>query len=581
MSASTTAATGTPGAPRGALGGGSTTAAHVIADLARTALADVEYQELLAAARARVHPASPSAAGPEPALADAFLRRAARASAPSTAPPTAPVNDTPVLAPLLALLALPGPDAGGAPGVLELLTAYADGSLDPLAVHDAALAAVGPDGPAPTAFTAVVASSRAAAAESARRWAAGTARPLEGVPFAVKEIIDVSGTPVTCGSAHTGDRVATTDATAVARLRAAGAVPVAMTATTEFACGLPTGVRHPAVQNPWRAGRWTGGSSTGSAAAVASRAVPLALGTDTGGSVRVPASICGLTGLKPTRGLVPRTGVASLSWTLDHVGPLARSAADLAAVLHVLAGPDGTDPAAIDDVPPCAPTDVAAHTRLEGRRLGRVRGWFEQRCDSAVVAAVDTAAEVLRAAGAEVIDVELPGAGDAYADALVVLSSELLATQEEAVPRLELFDAGTRKRLARGAGASAADYLRALRARAAAQRSVQAVMDTAGLDALLTPAVGATAPRLSDLTVEIDGQRVPLQEVVPRNTSPFNLTGSPALVLPAGRGRDGLPVAVQLVGRPFEDALLLGLGVAFQRLTDHHLAAPPAAPAAR
>nr|WP_281373369.1 amidase [Kineococcus aurantiacus] len=451
-----------------------------------------------------------------------------------------------------------------------------------MAVHDAVVAATGPVGPAPTAFTAAVTGSRAAAAESARRWATGTARPLEGVPFAVKEIVDVAGTAVTCGSLHTGERVAAADATAVARLRAAGAVPVAMTATTEFACGLPTGRRFPAVQNPWEAGRWTGGSSTGSAAAVAARVVPLALGTDTGGSVRVPASVCGLTGLKPTRGLVPRTGVATLSWTLDHVGPLARSAADLAAVLHVLAGPDGTDPAAAEDVPACSPADVAAHAHLRGRRLGRVRGWFEQRCDPAVVAAVDAAVDVLRSAGAEVVDVDLPGAGEAYADALVVLSCELLATQEAALPQLDLFDAGTRKRLARGAAASAADYLRALRARPLAQRQVQAAMDAAGVDALLTPGVGATAPRLEDLSVEVDGRRLPLQEVLPRNTSPFNLTGSPALVLPAGRGRDGLPVAVQLVGRPFDDAVLLGLGVAFQRLTDHHLAAPPtAAPAAR
>ncbi len=340
-----------------------------------------------------------------------------------------------------------------------------------------------------------------------------------------------------------------------------------MTATTEFACGLPAGRRHPAVENPWRAGRWTGGSSTGSAAAVASRVVPFALGTDTGGSVRVPSSICGLTGLKPTHGLLPRTGVATLSWTLDHVGPMARSAADLAAVLPVLAGPDGVDPTAVDVVTGCSAADVAAHAHLGGRRFGRVRGWFEERCDAAVVAAVEATVDVLRTAGAEVVEVDLPDAGHAYTDALVVLSCELLSTQEASLEHVEDYDAGTRKRLARGAAAGAVDYLRALRGRPLAQRNLLRAMDDAGVDALLTPGVGATAPRLDDLTVEVDGQRIPLQEVLPRNTSPFNLTGFPALVLPAGRGSDGLPVAVQLVGRPFDDALLLGLGMAFQGLT--------------
>jgi aspartyl-tRNA(Asn)/glutamyl-tRNA(Gln) amidotransferase subunit A len=534
--------------------------ADVLADLARAGGADTELQDLLAAARTRPHPASP-AAGPEPAAAEAFLRRAAADRAAG-----APAPASTLTAPTT---------SAGTSGVLDLLAAFAAGTLDPRSVHDAAHATVVTGtGPVGTAFTATVAGSREAAAESAHRWAARTARPLEGVPFAVKEIVDVAGSAVTCGSLLTGDRVATTDATVVARLRAAGAVPVAMTATTEFACGLPQGRRHPAVQNPWRAGRWTGGSSTGSAAAVAARVVPFALGTDTGGSVRVPSSLCGLTGLKPTHGLVPRTGVATLSWTLDHVGPLARSAADVAAVLAVLAGPDGTDPTAVEDRTACGPADVADHAWLAGRRVGRVRGWFEQRCDAAVVAAADAAVDVLRSAGAVVVDVDLPVAERAYTDALVVLSCELLATQEAALDRLEDYDSGTRKRLARGATASAADYLRALRGRPVAQLAVQRAMDLAGVDVLLTPGVGATAPRLDDLTVDVDGQRVPLQEVLPRNTSPFNLTGNPALVLPAGRGADGLPVAVQLVGRPFDDALLLGLGVAFQRLTEHHLATP-------
>lgn len=500
---------------------------------------DTEFDDLLRRHRSRPHAPSPSAEVPEPSAAGTFLARFPR--------PVPPGGTAPA----------PRADTSGVPGVAELLAGYADGSLDPVTVLEQVLAAAGPDGPAPTAFLAECAGAREAAADSARRWATGRARALEGVPFGVKDIVDVAGTPVTCGSLLTGDRVATTDAAAVARLRAAGAVPVVVTATTEFACGLALNARYGAVQNPWRAGRWTGGSSTGSGAAVAARVVPFALGTDTGGSVRVPSASCGISGLKPTYDLVPRDGVSALSWTLDHVGPMARSALDLALVLAVLA-----------DVPARAAAD------LRGLRVGRVRGWFEERCDAAVVAATDETVRVLRSQGVDVVDVEFPGAARAYEDALLVLSAELAATQEANLDRVELFDAGTRKRLARGAAVTAVDYLRALRGRALAQRDLLDVMDEAGLDVLLTPGVGATAPHLDDLTVDVDGDRVPLQEVVPRNTSPFNLTGFPALVVPAGTGRDDLPVAVQLVARPYAEDLLLGVGAGLQAVTDHHLAAP-------
>ncbi|PRY16976.1 amidase [Kineococcus rhizosphaerae] len=502
-------------------------------------VADEEFDELLSRHRSRPHAPSPSAQAPEPWDGTTFLERFPRPVPRRGTPPA------------------PRPDASRVPGVAELLAGYADGALDPVTVVEEVLAAVGPDGPAPTAFLAECAGAREAAADSARRWAGGRARPLEGVPFGVKDIVDVAGTPVTCGSLLTGDRVAATDAVVVARLRAAGAVPVVMTATTEFACGLALNARYGAVQNPWRAGRWTGGSSTGSGAAVAARVVPFALGTDTGGSVRVPSSLCGISGLKPTYGLLPRDGVSALSWTLDHVGPMARSALDLALVLAVLAD---------------APVQVCAD--LQGVRVGRVRGWFEQRCDAGVVAATDETVRVLRAHGAEVVDVDLPGAARAYDDGLVVLSAELAATQEGNADRAGLFDGGTRKRLGRGARVSAADYLRALRGRALAQRELLDVMDRADVDVLLTPGVGTTAPHLDDLTADVDDERVPLQEIVPRNTSPFNVTGFPALVVPAGTGRDDLPVAVQLVARPYAEDLLLGVGAGLQAVTDHHLAAP-------
>lgn len=519
------------------------------------AAADTEFQSLLGTHRRGPHPPSPDQRVPEPAAAQEFLREFTRPEK------IAPVDLAPVA------------DSTGTPGVAGLLADYAAGRLDPREVVAQVLAATGPDGPAPTAFWNAIPGTAEAAAESARRYAQGNPRPLEGVPFGVKDIVDVEGALVTCGSHQTGDRVASSDATVVARLRAAGAIPVVMTATTEFACGLAINARYGAVQNPWLQGRWTGGSSTGSGAGVAARVVPFALGTDTGGSVRVPSSLCGITGIKPTYGLVPRTGVAALSWTLDHVGPMARSAVDLALLLPVMAGPDGLDPTALPETP-----DLGFSTDLTGRRIGRIRGWFEERCDAAVIAAVDRTVGTLQAQGAVVVEVELPAAGDWYADGLVILSGELTATQEgNAIDpeRLDLFDAGTRKRLGRGAAASAADYLRALRGRAQAQRDLAAIMDQHDVEFLLTPGVGTTAPHLQDLTTDVDDQRIPLQEIVPRNTSPFNVTGFPAIVLPAGSGRDDLPVAVQFVARPYADGALLGVGAGLQAVTDFHAAAPP------
>ena len=232
------------------------------------------------------------------------------------------------------LPALPIPTAGTPPhllGISELIAAYASGETDPVAVLAALTARIASHPTGQDAVLAMVPGSEALAQDSAARIREGSARALEGIPFGIKDIIDVAGAPVTCGSKLTGERIAAVDAAVVARLRTQGAIPIAMLATTEYACGSAHNPRYGAVHNPWDRSRWTGGSSTGSGAMLAARMLPLALGTDTGGSIRVPSAWCGITGLKPTCGLVPRTGVAPLSWTLDHIGPMARSADDLAA----------------------------------------------------------------------------------------------------------------------------------------------------------------------------------------------------------------------------------------------------------
>ncbi len=485
--------------------------------------------------------AQPVPAACEPGDGEAFLAR----FAPYTTAP-APTLTLPV---------------GGDParlGVGDLLAAYRAGLTDPPTVLAALAARAGADGPAPEAVLCRIAQAEAEAQASAARYRAGTARPLEGVFVGVKDIIDVAGARVTCGSRQTGDRVAAADASVVARLRWAGAIPAFMLATSEFACGAAVNARYGAVPNPHDRTRWAGGSSTGSGAALAAGIVPLALGTDTGGSIRIPSAFCGIAGLKPTRGLVPRTGVATLSWTLDHVGPMARSVADLARVLPVLAGPDGQDPLAAAHIP-----DLTPGASIAGMRIGVPAGWFTERCDAAVLAAWRAALEALRAQGASLHEVAIPDLTLAHEEAWMVLYAELAACQEVRLPTMDLFDTGTQDRISRGREVMATDYIRALRRRPLAQSAMLAAMR--GVDVLVTPGVGAEAARLEDITVEVDGQRWAMYDVTPRNTMIFDYVGFPALMLPSGVGASGLPVAVQVVGRPFADGLCLAAGMALER----------------
>lgn len=455
-------------------------------------------------------------------------------------------------------------------GVAALRNAYACGRTDPVAVLAALRTRMQHHPVARQAVLAAIDGADALAEDSSLRFASGNARALEGIPFGVKDIIDVAGAPVTCGSWLTDARVASADASVVTRLRQAGAIPIVMLATTEFACGSAHNARYSAVRNPWEAGRWTGGSSTGSGAALASRLLPLALGSDTGGSIRIPSAWCGTTGLKPTRGLVARTGVTSLSWTLDHVGPMARSAADLALVMPCLSGPDGRDGLA-------AGSYDAARARYDiaGLRVGVPGGWFLELLDDAVLAAWRAALASISAAGATLVPVDLGDIATAHDDGYRVMFCELASLQEPDFDRIGECDAGTRGRIEQGRAMSALDYIRALRRRPLVLRRILAAMD--GVDVLVTPGVGGEAGFLSDLTVEVNAIRHPLHEVAAHNTMIFDYTGQPALMLPSGRGRTGLPVAIQIVGRPYDDALCLSVGAAFQKLTDHHRAMPPEA----
>ncbi|XDA98718.1 amidase [Sulfitobacter sp. LCG007] len=437
-------------------------------------------------------------------------------------------------------------------GIAALLQLYAEGETTP-AEQIARIESLCRPAPASEAVLSIL-DTEAQIAESARRWADGTARALEGVPFGVKAIVDVAGGEITCGSLLAGSRIAARDAPAVARLRAAGAIPVAMLATTEFAAGSPFNPRHGVVTNPHDPRRWTGGSSTGSGAAVARRILPFALGTDTGGSIRVPACWCGVTGLKPTRGLVSTQGVAPLSWTLDHLGPLGLSASDIARVMQVMA-----------DVAPMPPRPL---------RIGVPDGWFTEMVDSAVLDAWSDALSEMERLGATCVPVS---AADMFGDmstnheaGWTILTAELSASQRHNADRRSEQDAGLQARIARGDGLSAADYLLAMSHRTAL---IGHVLEKWNIDLLVTPGIGGEAGLLDGLRIEVDDETFGF-DIISRNTMIWDLTGFPALMLPSGKGRNGLPVGIQIVGRPCEDALVLSLGAAFQSITDHHLARP-------
>jgi aspartyl-tRNA(Asn)/glutamyl-tRNA(Gln) amidotransferase subunit A len=459
---------------------------------------------------------------------------------------------------------LPGPVRFA--GIADLLSAYADGETSPVDVVDDLKAVIDSTPSGSEAILRYASGFVEAAKASASNWRSRRPRPLEGIPFGVKDIIDVEATMTTSGSLLTGNRVAAHDADVVGRLRAAGAIPFVMTATTEFATGSPHNPRYGTVTNPWDASRWTGGSSTGSGAALAARLVPFALGTDTGGSIRVPSCWCGTTGLKPSRELVSRNGVAPLSWTLDHIGPMARSARDIAMVLpHMAAEPDAELQAEcmaiLADVPD-----------LKGMRIGVPVNWFIETVDSAVLQNWRDALDVFASLGCTLLDLpEIPVA-PLHDAGWTVLLSELAAYHAERIDRADLFDKGLVVRLRQGMEISAARYGKALQTRNHAQDVFLEAM--ADVDLIITPGLGGEAGTLETLTVDVDGTPFAFQDIISRNTMIFDFTGFPALMLPSGLGGSGLPTGIQIVGRPGRDGLCLKAGTAFQAATAHHLNAP-------
>ena len=434
-----------------------------------------------------------------------------------------------------------------------LLRGYQAGAFDPVEVVDACQARIDSADATIGAVATPDGTAREQAARSAERWRRGDAGPLEGVPVGVKDIIDTAGLCTAAGSPLFAGRVPSADATVVARLREAGAVILAKTTTPEFAFGDESG---DGVRNPSAPGRWAGGSSSGSAAGLAAGLFPVALGSDTGGSIRVPASYCGVSGLKPTFGLVPRDGVFGVSWTLDHVGPMARTVADLGLVLGVIAGGCDADPYASDRP---VPDYGRLAESIQGTRVGVVDGWLAEDRSPAVTAAVSSALDRLEQLGCTVELVPFPHAELAGTIAWVITVVEFAAHHVSNMHRIGEFTPSAACRLAAGARTSAFDYLKALRARSMVQGDLDSVFER--VDVLVTAATPTTAP--DPATFFDDGDRLWLDKVA-RTFLPFNLTGQPALVMPVGSD-EGRPAAVQVVAPPHADALCLQIGAALQR----------------
>jgi aspartyl-tRNA(Asn)/glutamyl-tRNA(Gln) amidotransferase subunit A len=405
----------------------------------------------------------------------------------------------------------------------------------------------------------------------------GPAGPLHGVPIGLKDLFNTAGVRTTGGSRILADSVPSSDATVVSRLRGAGAIVLGKLNMHEFAYG-PEGLNehYGHARNPWDAGepRVAGGSSSGSGAAVAAGLAPGALGSDTGGSVRIPASLCGITGLKPTYGRVSRAGVLPLAWSMDHVGPMARTAADCALMLGAMAGYDAADPST--SVLPVPDYGAALTGDVRGLRVGLLRASFLESADAEVAAAVEGAARTLAGLGALVDEVSLEHVGHVPAASFAVLAAEALAYHAGWLrTRSSEYGRDVRERLRLGVAVSGADYVRGQQVRALVRGAVDQAL--ARRDLLLAPTTPIPAPTLGQTDVVIRGQTADVRASLIRFTRPFNLSGHPACSLPCGTTSTGLPVGMQLVGRPFDEATVLRAADAWQRATDWHTRRPPLA----
>ncbi len=472
----------------------------------------------------------------------------------------------------------PAPDSLLERSASALSRALRDGSLSPVEVAEATLQRITTLDEQVRAFVTVTAERALEDARRAEReLRSGIDRgPLHGIPVVLKDLVATRGIRTTASSRVLENHVPDYDAAVAEKLAEAGTVLLGKTNTHEFAYGTIT----PPTANPWDLTRIPGGSSGGSAAALAARMCLLAIGTDTGGSIRIPAACCGVTGLKPTYGLVSCFGIIPLSWSLDHAGPLARSVEECAWMLDALAGYDPRDQASLPD--PTSQSSYAAPLQaihpeskpLKGIRLGIPRNAYFSGINPEVSTTVEAAIKVIGELGAQIEDVLLPEALNDlfFAYRGIQMPEATLAHSEAGWWETRAADYGpvTRSRLEMGAKQSAVEYVRAQRLRRAFSQGMRRVMER--VDVLALPTLPILPPRRDQLDqpVLFGHQKFEPGTALLRFTFPFNMTGQPALSLPCGFSAGGLPIGLQLAGRHRDEALILRIGHAYQQVTSWH-----------
>jgi aspartyl-tRNA(Asn)/glutamyl-tRNA(Gln) amidotransferase subunit A len=447
--------------------------------------------------------------------------------------------------------------------IAEAGAALRAGTTTSAALTRAALACIADRDPVVNAFITVTAERAVAdAARADAELAAGQDRgPMHGIPYGLKDIYDTAGIRTTCHSRLRLDNVPDHDSEVAARLAAAGGVLLGKLATHEFAIGGPGhDLPFPPARNPWNPDHIPAGSSSGSGAAVASGMTRMAMGSDTGGSIRNPAGFCGTVGLKPSYGRVSRRGVFPLSTTLDHCGPLTRSVEDAAITLQIIAGFDPRDPASADTpVPDYAATLQAG---VAGLRIGVPRAFFANAANLMVDVrdGIERTLAQLREAGAIVQDIVLPDYELFATCGRVIMLTEAFAIHQRDFQTRPLdYGAMTYDRVAGGSFTTGADLIAALRVRRELTDAVNNALQHC--DALITASSLVTATRFDNPPAGLMARGGPNQNM------PFNVTGSPALAVPIGLAGNGLPIGLQIVGRPFDEAMVLRIGRAVEQLS--------------
>ena len=441
--------------------------------------------------------------------------------------------------------------------------------ISPVELTNACLARIERLNPILNAFITVtgelaLADAKAAEAELTKGRSRGR---LHGIPIALKDLFDTAGVRTTAGSAVFADRVPSADAEVVRRLKAAGGVILGKLNMHEFAYGDTSAVSHYGpVHNPWNRDRVPGGSSGGSAAAVAAGLCYGALGSDTGGSIRQPAAYCGIAGLKPTYGLVSTRGVVPLSWSLDHIGPMCRTVADVVLLLQLIAGYDPLDSNSVAAaVPDYA---KALGQKVSALRLGVPRAVFYENLDPEIEHAVNEALQLLRRLTASIRDVELP----AY-NTLPVVGAEAYAFHAPFFTKTpQLYQAPTRRRLELGSAVSAAAYIEGRRELDRLRRSVTAAFST--VDLLVTPTTPILPATIQEALADAAVPQPGGVALSLRNTQPFDIYGLPSISIPCGFSRSGLPIGLQISGPRIGESMVLALAHAYEQATEWHRRTP-------